>query len=325
MFSIILMVLLLAGGITALILGGKWRKSTDPDTSAFGFGTKIFGWILLAALLVVAFFSFTFQVGAKEYGVLTTYGKPSAHDYGSGLHFKAPWQKAVSVDGKRKTYAFGGDNTEGFDRTYKCIATVIGNGTPSCVVATLRWQIEKDQASVTYSNYGTGDPTEHFGEAVIRAQAAQVIPIVVRTYNPISQLTVLKGKATGESVENASFAPDYGALSDQAKALLQSRVDGEATIQSFAISAVPLDGATEQKLSQFIQEQAKTRTALQAIETNTNQALANQKLEQSLERSPGLLVSKCLDEVADGIAKGYQFNAGFSCFGSGSVVIPSGK
>jgi regulator of protease activity HflC (stomatin/prohibitin superfamily) len=327
MFSIIIMVLLIGVIIAGYLFARRYKKGAgDPDDGMFlGIARAgyIVGWVILA---VVMFLSFTFQVGAKHYGVLTTFGKPSGNDYGPGIHLKAPWQKDISVNGRVQVYGFTKDDTSGLDQHYTCITTVIGNGTPTCVDVTVRWQVAEDQASVLYGNYGQNDdPTDHFGQAVIRAQMLQVVPIVMRSYNPIAQLTVLKGKATGQSAENASFAPDYEVISEQAKTLLQSRVDGEATIQSVAVSSAPLDSATQAKLSQFIQEQAKTRTALQAIETNTNQAQANKELESSLEKSPGLLTKQCLDELSDAITKNYALPAGFSCFGSGSVVIPAAK
>jgi hypothetical protein len=159
-----------------------------------------------------------------------------------------------------------------------------------------------------------------------RARGLQVGGSVLRTYNPITQLKVINGQATGTSAEKASFAPDYDKLSQEAQTLMQQRLGGAnppATIQSVTIYGVPLDAPTQQKLSQFIQEQAKTRTALQAIQTNKNVAKANRELQRSLERSPGILVSKCLDVTADAVQAKYQFNAGWSCFGSSSVVVPS--
>lgn len=321
MFKTILIVLLLLFGVTCIIGAARIKRHPNAD-AADVLLVRVAGIVALVVALVLTLWACTFKVGAKQYGVLTTFGHPSGHDYGSGIHIKAPWQKDVTVDGKVKTFGFTKNATSGFDEHYGCVQVVIGNGTPSCVDVTVRWQVAENQASVLYANYGTTDPTDHFGQAVIHAQMLQVIPVVMRTYNPITQLTVIKGQATGSSVENASFAPDYDALSQQAQTMLQARVTGEATIQSVAISSAPLDSATQQKLSQFIQEQAKTRTALQAIETNKNIAQANKELEQSLERSPGLLVSKCLDELGDAITKGYSLPAGFSCFGNGSVVIP---
>lgn len=319
---VVLLLLTIASFTWASVLHRRPRPGQADDAVAWVRGTGV---ACAVALVLLAGWACTFRVGAKQYGVLTTFGHPSGSDYGSGIHTKLPWQKDVTVDGKVKTFGFTKDQTSGLDEHYTCVPTVIGNGTPSCVDVTVRWQVAEDQASVLYANYGTSDPTDHFGQAVIHAQMLQIIPIVMRGYNPITQLTVIKGQATGQSAENASFAPDYDALSRQAQAILQERVAGEATIQSVAISSAPLDSATQQKLSQFIQEQAKTRTALQAIETNKNVAQANAELQRSLEQSPGLLVSKCLDELSDAIAKNYSLPAGFSCFGNGSVVIPGAK
>src|SRR4051812_22489239 len=53
---------------------------------------------ILVIALVFAFFAFTFQVGAKHYGVLTSFGKTQSADYGPGIHFKLPWEKDTSVD-----------------------------------------------------------------------------------------------------------------------------------------------------------------------------------------------------------------------------------
>lgn len=322
MFKVILIVVLLLVAI-GLFVAAQRRRPNAAGTGRDITTLRVAASALLVLTLIFIGWACTFRVGAKQYGVLTSFGHPSSHDYGSGIHLKAPWQKDVPVDGKVQTYGFSKDGGGGYTHQYTCVPTVIGNGTPTCVDVSVRWQVAEDQASVLYANYGTSDPTDHFGQAVIHAQMLQVIPVVMREYNPITQLTVISGKATGKSAETASFAPDYDALSTQAQQILQGRMNGDATIQSVAISSAPLDDATQQKLSQFIQEQAKTRTALQAIETNKNVARANQELERSLTRSPGILVSKCLDELADAIAHKYALPAGFNCIGSsGSVVIP---
>ena len=318
MIKTVLILGLLVAGVALLVRWSRRRGSLSPTRAR---GLQVGGIVALAAAVALAAWASTFRIGAKQYGVLTTFGHPAARDYGSGLHFKAPWQKDIEVDGRVHTdkYAESGG-------TFQCIHVVIGNGTPSCVDATIRWQVNENQASVLYANFGTGDPTEHFRQAVIDAQFLQVVPIVLRTYNPITQLKVINGQATGTSAEKASFAPDYDKLSQEAQTLMQQRLGGAnppATIQSVTIYGVPLDAPTQQKLSQFIQEQAKTRTALQAIQTNKNVAKANRELQRSLERSPGILVSKCLDVTADAVQAKYQFNAGWSCFGSSSVVVPS--
>lgn len=333
MFTTIVLGLLVVLAIVSFILIRTFRKiahrTSDDDYLQAATAAKAVGFLLIGLFVICALFSFTFQVGAKHYGVLTTFGKPSHTDYGPGIHFKMPWEKDISVDGKVKTFGFTNDtnkdDTKGFDEQYPCIPTVIGNGTPTCVNVTVRWQVAEDQASVLYANYGTDDPTDHFGQAVIHAQMLATVPIVMQGYNPIAQLQVLKGQATAASAATASFAPDYAKLSDQAKALLQSRVNGEATIQAVSISSAPLDSVTQAKLSQFNQEQAKSRTALQAIITNTAQATANKKLEASLEKAPGLLTKQCLDELSDAITSKYALPAGFSCFGGSSVVIPGTK
>lgn len=317
MIKTVLILVLLAAGAVLLIRSRRRPGSTPARTR----GLQIAGIGALVVALVLTSWACTFRIGAKQYGVLTTFGHPAPRDYGSGLHFKAPWQKDIEVDGRVHTDKYDADGNGAF----QCIHVVIGNGTPSCVNATIRWQVNENQASVLYANFGTGDPTEHFRQAVIDAQFVQVVPIVLRAYNPITQLKVTNGQASGASAEKASFAPDYDKLSKQAQTIMQQRLgpNPPATIQSVTIYGVPLDSATQQKLSQFIQEQAKTRTALQAIQTNKNVAKANRELQRSLQQSPGILVSKCLDVTADAVQAKYQFNAGWSCFGSNSVVVPA--
>lgn len=304
------------------------RPADSNDDRQLAFYLKIGSAVCVALVVLLGIFACTFRVGAKEYGVLTTYGHVDGN-YPSGIHAKLPWQKAVTVDGRVKTYGFAKDtnNNSGFDKEYTCLPATLGNGPTTCVDATIRWQITEDQAGTTYANYGSTDnPTDHYGQAVIRAQFRQVVADVVRTYNPIAQLQVLKGQANAQQVANATFAPDYDTLSKTAQTAMQERVGGEAVIQSIAISAVPLDTATQQKLSQFVQEQANTRTAAQKIQTDTNLGLANKKLESSLENSPGLLIKQCLDIVEDARQSDYQLPQTFNCAvlgggGNSSVIL----
>ena len=322
MFLFALGLILLGLAIGSLFYARRLKRSADPSEfrqdalRTHIFWTKIGAWVVIGLAVLCITFSVTFRVGSKEFAVLTTYGKVNGN-YGSGIHFRAPWQKSNTVDGKQKTFGFAKDadkaESEGFDKTYTCIPAQLGNGPSTCVDATIRWQITEDQAGTTYQNFGSGNPTDHFGQAVVRAQFLQVIPNVVRTYNPIANLKVLKDSDVSNQVTASSFAPDYDALSKLALEQMQSRMNGEADIKSVTISQVPLDSTTQQKLSQFIQEQANTRTAAQKVFTNAKLAEANKNLEDSLEKSPGLLVKQCLDEVEAAQQGNYSLPPTFNC------------
>jgi regulator of protease activity HflC (stomatin/prohibitin superfamily) len=277
---------------------------------------KAFALIPFVLALILGVFSCTTIVQAKEVGVLTTFGKPSDRTLEPGLHIKAPWQKVTEVDGTIQTDKYVGD---------KCIYVRIGDGSRACLTLTHRWQIVPERANETYANFRSNDPTESLREAVVSTQLVSVAQDVMSKYNPIAGLSTVAAEDAGA---NLNFAPDYDQIAADITAGMDARYGPEPLVRTVAItvSYLSLSDTTQAKINAFIAEVANTRIAVQKEQTAAAEAKANQALEASVTNAPNVLVSKCLDLLAEASKTHYALPAGFSCWpGSNGVVIPGGK
>lgn len=269
----------------------------------------------LALLAIVA--SFVTTVDSKNVGVLRTFGAVSDRTLHSGLSVKLPWQQVTEIDGTVQVDEYKGDD---------CIYALIGDGARACISLTNRWRINAENADKVYQDYRSDDPTDQFRSAVISTQLKSVVQDVAAGYNPVGQFQTVSGEeATSKELK---FTPDYAAMSTDIEKQLNERLGDEplADIIDVTVSFVDLPKETQKKIDAFTKEVGNTRVAAQKKETAVQEAAANNTLRESLKDEPGLMTSKCLDSVAEAIERGYQFNAGFSCFGgSGAVVVPSGK
>lgn len=303
--------------ILLLIALAIFLKGTVPGED----GNRIRIWPVGIIFLVLAFiwtlFACLTVVQPKDVGVLTSLGHVSDRTLSSGPHIKTPWQSVTSIDGTVQTDKYSGEN---------CIPVRIGDGSNSCLSITHRWQIVPERANETYANYRSDDPTQSLRDAVVETQLASVAQDVLSKYNPIASLKVVD-QASADA--DLNFAPDYTQVALDITNEMDSRYGTEPLVKTVAItvSGLSLSKSTQAKVDAFIAEVANTRIAVQKQQTAEAEAIANGKLEASVTNAPNVLVSKCLDLIAEGQKIDYTFPAGFSCWpgSGGSVVVPSSK
>jgi regulator of protease activity HflC (stomatin/prohibitin superfamily) len=292
MFILIICIILLLAGIGWLALGGNYR-----------------GWGLVPAVLAIIIFaaaSFT-QVHAKEIGVKVSFGKPVA-ELQPGVHAKWPWQSVTKVDETIFTDTYSGNTA---------LPVRLGDGNTAEVSATIRWHVDPVAADYIYQNYRSNNPSESLRDAVVDTQFKAAVNEVLSGFNPTANATDL------------NFSPDYNALATQITDSMKGRVkDASGTsmviIDGITVSGIQYSDATESRINTIVAQAAKTQQAIQQEKTAEAQAKANKILEQSLSNDPNVLVSKCLDALANG---DFTPPAGFSCWPSGgsAVVVPSGN
>lgn len=287
---------------------------------------RVLGAVLFAIAGIVMLASCFATVDAKNVGVVTQFGR-TVDTASPGLTFKAPWQDVTEIDGTKQTNEYRDDGKD--DGCGGAIYVRIGDGSQSCLTATIRWQIVPEKADVIFADYRSDDPAETFRKNVISTQFKAAAQAVMAEYNPIATLEVVDGANAGTAAD-LNFAPDYDRVSADLLAQMQDRLgeDPLAIVESVTVSYVSLAGSTQEKLNDFIKAVAETRIAAQNVNTANEQARANEVIAASLEASTteGVLVSRCLDALTVAIEKGYGLPAGFNCLGSGSaVVVPASK
>lgn len=282
LFLVLLMVLLIALG----------RREVDGTPINF----RLFAVVPLILALVIGFFAFTTRVEAKQVGVLTTFGKPASKTYDAGLAFHMPWQKMTQIDATTQTNEYHGDSA---------IKVILVDKNTADISATIRWSVNRENANDVYADFRSDDPTDSLNKAVVSTQFKAAMNSVFNSYD-----------ATDESPKTTTE------LAKEVEAIMADKTDDLVNIKSITISYIKPDAAVQKKIDALQTQRGATKVANEKIVTAEAEAKANQILADSVSNDPNVLVSKCLDLIADGA---FTPPAGFSCWpgGGGGVVIPS--
>lgn len=269
--------------------------------------------------LVLVALSCITTIGPKNTGVISTFGAVSSRTLDAGPALKWPWQRVTDIDGTIQTDEYV-HKTE--------LSVRLGDGQTAKVWTTNRWRINPEAANLVYQDYRSDDPTKSFRDAVVSTQFKSAINDVLGDFNPTQSIDNVDTQNVNQLASKADFTPDYDSLSQQVEDKLASKVtkgdESLIEIVDVTISFIDYGAKTDQKINAFLGEVAKTRQALQAQATATAQAKANKILADSISRDPNVLVSRCLDLIAEGEA---SLPAGFQCWPNtgGAVVLPSGR
>lgn len=250
--------------------------------------------ILLA--LLCGFVSSARKVGTKEEGIGLVYGSTHGR-YGPGPHFTWPWVTIKEMDAAIQTDTFTGDN---------CIKVRIANQQTGCVDLSFQWRIKKQFVDTLYQNYRSFD---HVRDALVTRRLGAATNEVLAHYNPLASITLAKGSAT----------PTYAELDRRVSTLMRTQVGGRGIhVISTVIKLIHYDPETQARINQLQQQVAQTAIAVQEKETNEQKAKANDKLSKSVDTSPNVLVSRCLDTLEQMVKNRQDVPAGFSCWPGGS-------
>lgn len=263
---------------------------------------------VVLAVVIFALFSWT-QVGPKNVGVLTTFGKPSDRTLDPGFHWTWPWQETTEIDGSVQSREYEGDD---------CIYVKIGDGSRSCVTTTINWRIVPDKAHVIYADYrGDGDydddPVAAYWGKVLSKQYKAAIQSAFADYNPVAELETVGGDAKATDL---SFSPDLPFYEDRLRTEMTQRLgeDPIAEVESITISYFSFADSTQTTIDNFIEAVGETRITAQGKETAREQKEINDLLAESVSNDPNVLVAKCLALIE---ANQFDPPAGFSCWPGG--------
>lgn len=271
------------------------------------------GFIPLVIALVLFILAFTVAIPAKNVGVVTTFGKVSERNLGSGLHLILPWQKVTTLDATIITDKFvGAQNGEDGRDELDCISVRIQDGTTACVSMVIRSQIDPEKANDLYANYRSDDVDASIFDALIRTQLTAAANSVFRDFDPV---------LSGNGSEVVTSAPNLQDLSDDVLTVMDENLanasttgEPEVEMVSLTVSFIAFSDTTEARINDLQAEVAKTRVAQQQEATAQAQARANKILANSVSNDPNVLVSKCLDTLTVMVQAGQPVPPGFSCW-----------
>ena len=271
----------------------KWPRRTALGVSS----------LMVLIALIVAFNSTFTTVPTKDIGITTAFGAPTGY-LTNGAHFKAPWEDVTLMDGAIQT-----DTHNKIPDHEDCIKVRIAHQIVACANTYVKWQVNETSVDNLFQNYRAFD---NIRDSLVTKNLQSVLNEVFASYDPLSV----------DPKTGASDAPELSILSKQALAQTQTAVGNNIKVFELAVTVLNYDDSTQSKINALQGQVAQTRIAEQAVQTAQQQAYANEKLAASVSNTPNVLVSKCLDMVAEGKA---ALPAGFSCWpgGSSAVVVPS--
>jgi regulator of protease activity HflC (stomatin/prohibitin superfamily) len=304
----LLFILALIAFLIVLIGVGIAVFGSGVDSTPIGITTAVVAGLIGVILFVL---SASTIVGPRNIGVVTTFGKVSADTLESGFHWKAPWSKVTDMDGTVQTTKYVGQDG--------CIGVRISDGQTACVSVVERHQTRIDSADELYVDYRSldektdGDINDAINDALVRTQMTSALGGVFGSFDPLTEVGFTEGDAAAPAAPAEGI--DYVGLSEELVTELNARLAAQSPdekpqveIVAATITFVYFSEKTQVRINQFQEEVAKTRIAAQRVETAEQEADANRELSASISNDPNVLVSKCLDLVAEGR------DPGFSCW-----------
>lgn len=278
--------LLIVGLLVPYFLGMKRRalaNSKDESLSSSkiaaskataNFSGKLaIGSTLLAVVFIAV--SVTTIVAPRTVGVAVAFGKPTTV-YSNGLHFKAPWADVEKLDGAVQNDIYSVNNER------PPIEVRLGNDSKASADASIQWQLRTDDAMNVFLDYRT---FENIQTNLVDRNFKAAMNEVMASYDPLNNIDNPDGNITLET------------LSAEVLEKMIEKVGNQIDVKSVTIPIVNFDEATQNRINELQAETARTRIAEQKQETSAAEAQANEALETSL--TPEVLISKCLDIVAE--------------------------
>jgi regulator of protease activity HflC (stomatin/prohibitin superfamily) len=274
----------------------------EEDRPSWTVAWRCVGAAAIAVAAVIMFFSISFTVDSKTQGVVTTHGRVHEETAKPGWHWKKPWDDVTQISTATDSKRYHGDTA---------IKVTLKGGNVAYVSGSTRSGVEPQRANKVFQDFRKyDDPTVEFRKQIV---SDQLKAAMYRAFREVD-LMAISGVAGAKPL-------DLETIEKEIMADLVERSKGTINADELLVT---ISGVTPSKKSQeyieaAIDQENKTRTATEAVNTAIKEAEANAKLAKSL--TPEILTNKCLDMVDRGV-KGLP--AGFNCNGEGTgVVIPA--
>lgn len=142
-------------------------------------GFIIGGIILIAIIIVPAWFLFTANVDAGNVGILTTFGYVEPYTLQSGFHLKSPLTGLHQMSMRTQAYTMSIASEESTSKSGDdTISTLTKEGLSIDMDITILYHLEQSKAMDVYKNVG-----ENYAEVIVRPQARSVLRNVVASYS----------------------------------------------------------------------------------------------------------------------------------------------
>lgn len=296
--------------ILAAVVVGIFTKNDGRDNPrTWAFGTAA---VLASLFLVFTFFMSMETVGARSVGIQTAFGKYQ-NTLDSGFQLIAPWSSVEEFSTQIQPLnvsvpvTFAGEPVPNEDGTVSDDNNSVGGGN-GAARAKVRWYIDADNAEFLWKKYRSFD---NVTENLVLSSSQESLRIVVGGYTPT------EAKAGSKLREITG-----GVKSD----LEQTLRDDGIKIDSVSGTSVTPDATTQKSINKTVVANQDIVTALARERRSVidGRTTKNQLQAGSLEEKA--LARYCLDVVNSwDVQRNGPLPAGFSCIGSGSPFVVTGK
>lgn len=302
-FLIVLLILVIASWVITFFLP---KESVDQGTTyhpkRYG---RVTSFVLTGIFVLVFLLGSIATVSTKNVGIETAFGKTTGH-LSNGIHLVWPWVNVTEMDAAIQTDSYVRNN---------CLDVRIANQQTACVDISIRWRIEPSQADSLFQNYRTFDNVR---DSLVTRELKAALNQQLSNYNPLNSIPTSTTVANG-NYPNASQS--LNKVASDVNAQMEREIGGQGIhVLSTIIPYMTFDDKTQGRLNQLQQQEALTRIAQAQEQTNQAQSAANQALANSVDTSPNVLVSKCLDILQEMVKNGQSVPAGFSCWPGNGVA-----
>lgn len=267
-----------------------------------------------AALVLIAPLSIVFglvlaPIGTSDTGIVTSFGHTDG-DLNPGIHWIEPWQDVAIWDGSVQHVVFGGGGKNGLP----CLKVRIAGQQQACLNVNIWYQDNRAGADSQFVKYRT---FARLQEALFSGGAlVQFFNNRFEGFNPVALAT-----RTGQGLQGGQ---DVTALTREVAADLRSAYAGQVNIIRVTTSSPQYSSTVEAALEQVVKAAAGTEVAQQQEKTAGAQAAAIGTLNHA-KANPATITQLCINTTKDIIASGGSLPQAWTCTGSTSGVLVSGK
>lgn len=307
-FLIILLILAIIAWVAAAFVP---EVGPNDDTIHPRKYVRVAALIFTGLFVLIFIFSSFVQVGTKDVGIETTFGRTSGH-LSNGLHLKWPWQNVTSMDAAIQTdsYTSGKTAIPNNATSSPCLDVRIYSQQTACVDVSIRWRIEPSLSDDLFQNYRTFDNVR---DSLVTRELKAALNEQLGNYNPLA------------CVGSSDPACILTVVATRVTKQMQREIGGQGIdVLNTIIPIMSFDPSTQNRLNQLQQQEAQTRIAQAEIATNQAQSAANQALAASIQNSPEVLTSKCLDIMKAAFQAGQKVPIGMCALGNAPSVLASG-
>jgi SPFH domain/Band 7 family protein len=304
----------LAGGlglalllIAVLVPAGAGKKKSDEEGRAVLGVTGVL--MMMLAVGMILFVQMFQQIGASDIGIVISGGRPVGH-IGPGYNWIDPWEQDTVMDDAVQVKDYTGAS---------CIRVRIADQQTACANVNVRWKVNAQGVDNVFANYRSS--TQGVESGLLNVEVPHAANSVFEKYDPVN--SIIHQNTLGTPAN-----PTISQLAAQVQQQVQRAIGSDVSIITLSIPTLTYDVVVQNKINSITTQVGSTVVAQEQEQTNEALAASYAKIAAVLAANPNVLVSQCMTNIEEPLAKQGAVPAYFSCWPQNAVngtVLPSPK